>query len=106
MPLMMVSVARSLLPEFATTVMTGSVVRSAAISPVVHVESEEGGPSGTDGRPVLDGEVEAGMDDSTGALPTGSGTGTEGTAGASGSGTVRIFCVLKGSFIGQGRLAG
>ena len=59
MPLMMVSVARSFIPLLATTVITGSVVRSLATSPLVHVASDEGGASGMDARP-LEGEIDAG----------------------------------------------
>jgi hypothetical protein len=80
MPLRSVSVARSL-PVFVGTVRTGSVVRSWATSLTVHVLSDEGGAaSGLEARPLDAGEL-------------GDASGTAGI------GTVRIFLVLKGSFI-------
>src|SRR4051812_7221153 len=81
MPLMIVSVARSLLPEEGTTLITGSVVRSVVISPLVHEPSEEGGASGIETRlPADAGELGA-------------------ASGVTGIGTVTIFRVLNGSFI-------
>jgi hypothetical protein len=67
-------------------------VRSAATSPVVQLLSEEGGESETDeARPLLDGEL--------GNASGTDGAGAGGTSVVTGSGTVRIFRVLNGSFI-------
>ena len=71
------------------------MVRSAATSPVVQVESDDGGERGIDARPLPGDE---GIEEIAGAL--GAASGAAGTAGFAGSGTVRILPVLKGSFIG------
>src|SRR4051812_29119840 len=107
MPLMIVSVARSLVPKSGTTLRTGSVARSVAISPVVHAESDEGGQRGTEARPPLEGVGGEGMEVTEDALAAASGEEAEADATVDvwGRGTVCIFCVLKGSFIGQGKIS-
>ena len=100
---------------------TGSVVRSAAVSPVVHEDSEDGGARGTVSAPrpaPLDGEdggaddgCDGGMDETAGTLAAASGMPSETTVGGPGSGpgaagsggscTTSIFPVSKGSFIAR-----
>jgi len=104
-PFMTVRVARSLLPLLGTTVITGSVARSVATSPVVHDPSDDGGASWSDARPPLEGESDEGIADGTGALGAASGVDADGPAAGAGSGTAWIFCVLNGSFIGRQKVS-
>src|SRR4051812_37963980 len=95
---MIVSVARSLAPLVGATDIAGSVVRSAATSPVVQVESDEGGARGIpDVRALLAGALGAG----SGAPPAAGAPGS----GGGGNGTVRIRRVLNGSFIDAGKVS-
>jgi len=68
-------------------VMIGSVVRSWVTSPVCHAESDDGGASGTLGRPEA-APLDDGWLDVAGGMSDGIGIGTE-----------TIFRVLNGSFI-------